>query len=480
MNRLVEFSLRQRLLIVGIFAAMLVAGAVGFWNLNIEAYPDPVPPMVEVITQTQGLSAEEMERNVTIPIEVGMAGIPHLTAIRAISLFGLSDIKIQFSYDLTNEAAKQQVINRLSQLPPLAGGAQPTLSPTSPVGEIYRYKISAPPGYSVMDLKTLQDWVLQRRFKRIPGVIDVTGWGGKLRTYDVVIDNDRLAAQGVSVGQVLAALGKSDGNVGGQTINFGAQAAIVRGVGLIQSVSAIQNVLVGTANGQPILLKNVAHVEIGNAPRLGIAGYNNEDDIVQGIVLMQRGAQSMPTIEAVQKEVADINASGILPPGVHLDRIYDRSDLIHLTIHTVLENLVAGIALIFFLQWAFLGNLRSAIIVAATIPFALAFAILILVLQGESANLLSVGALDFGLVVDASVIMVENIFRHMVERSAHVEGGRGHYTLASRFSAVLGASHEVSRGIFFAAAIIIASFLPLFTLTGVEGHIFGPMAKTYA
>ena len=480
MNRIVEFSLRQRLLIVGIFAAMLVAGAIGFWNLNIEAYPDPVPPMVEVITQTQGLSAEEMERNVTIPIEVGMAGIPHLTAIRAISLFGLSDIKIQFSYDLTNEAAKQQVINRLSQLPPLSGGAQPTLSPTSPVGEIYRYKITAPPGYSVMDLKTLQDWVLQRRFKRIPGVIDVTGWGGKLRAYDVVIDNDRLAAHGVTVSQVLAALSKSDGNVGGQTINFGAQAAIVRGVGLIQSVSGIENVLVGSANGQPILLKDVARVQIGNEPRLGIAGYNNEDDIVQGIVLMQRGAQSMPTIQAVQKEVSDINASGLLPPGVHLDRVYDRSDLIKLTIHTVLENLVAGIALIFFLQWAFLGNLRSAIIVAATIPFALAFAILILVLQGESANLLSVGALDFGLVVDASVIMVENVFRHMVERSAHVENGRGHYTMASRFSAVLGASHEVSRGIFFAAAIIIASFLPLFTLTGVEGHIFGPMAKTYA
>lgn len=480
MNRIVEFALRQRLLIVGIFAAMLLAGGIGFWNLNIEAYPDPVPPMVEVITQTRGLSAEEMERNVTIPIEVGMAGIPHLTAIRAISLFGLSDIKIQFSYDLTNDAAKQQVINRLSQLPPLAGGAQPTLSPTSPVGEIFRYKITAPPGYSVMDLKTLQDWVLQRRFKRIPGVIDVTGWGGKLRAYDVVIDNDKLAARGVTVSQVLAALSKSDGNVGGQTINFGAQAAIVRGVGLIQSVSGIESVLVGTANGLPIQLKDVAHVEIGNAPRLGIAGYNDQDDIVQGIVLMQRGAQSMPTIQAVQKEVSDINASGLLPPGVHLDRVYDRSDLIKLTIHTVLENLVAGIGLIFFLQWAFLGNLRSAIIVAATIPFALAFAILILVLQGESANLLSVGALDFGLVVDASVIMVENVFRHMVERSANVDNGRGHYTMASRFSAVLGASSEVSRGIFFAAAIIIASFLPLFTLTGVEGHIFGPMAKTYA
>lgn len=480
MNRIVAFALRQRLLIVGVFVAMLVAGGVGFYNLNIEAYPDPVPPMVEIITQTQGLSAEEMERNVTIPIEVGMAGIPHLTAIRAISLFGLSDIKIQFSYDLTNDAAKQQVINRLSQLPPLQGGAQPTLSPTSPVGEIYRYKITAPKGYSVMDLKTLQDWVLQRRFKRIPGVIDVTGWGGKLRTYDVVIDNDRLAAHGVTVAQVLAALGKSDGNVGGQTINFGSQAAIVRGIGLIQSVGGIENVLVGTGGGQPVLLKDVAHVRIGNAPRLGIAGYNDQDDIVQGIVLMQRGAQSMPTILAVQKEVADINASGILPPGVHLDRIYDRSDLIHLTIHTVLENMVVGILLIFALQWIFLGNLRSAIIVSATIPFALAFAILILVLQGESANLLSVGALDFGLVVDACVIMVENIFRHMVERSAHVEGGKGHYTLANRFSAVLGASSEVSRGIFFAAAIIIASFLPLFTLTGVEGHIFGPMAKTYA
>ncbi len=480
MNRIVEFALRQRLLIVGIFVAMLVAGGVGFYNLNIEAYPDPVPPMVEIITQTQGLSAEEMERNVTIPIEVGMAGIPHLTAIRAISLFGLSDIKIQFSYDLTNDEAKQQVINRLSQLPPLQGGAQPTLSPTSPVGEIFRYKITAPKGYSVMDLKTLQDWVLQRRFKRIPGVIDVTGWGGKLRAYDVVIDNDRLAAHNVTVAQVLAALAKSDGNVGGQTINFGSQAAIVRGIGLIQSVSGIENVLVGTGGGQPVLLKDVAHVRIGNAPRLGIAGYNDQDDIVQGIVLMQRGAQSMPTILAVQKEVSDINASGILPPGVHLDRIYDRSDLIHLTIHTVLENMVVGILLIFALQWIFLGNLRSAIIVSATIPFALAFAILILVLQGESANLLSVGALDFGLVVDACVIMVENIFRHMVERSAHVESGKGHYTLANRFSAVLGASSEVSRGIFFAAAIIIASFLPLFTLTGVEGHIFGPMAKTYA
>ncbi len=480
MNRLLRFALRQRLLIVAVFVTVLVAGGFAFAALNIEAYPDPVPPMVEIVTQTQGLSAEEMERNVTVPIEVAMAGIPHLTTVRAISLFGLSDVKVQFSYDLTFQEAQQQVINRLAQLPPLAGGAQPTLSPTSPIGEIYRYRIAAPDGYSPMDLKTLQDWILQRRFKRIPGVADVTGWGGKLRTYDVTVDNDRLVAHGVTMAQVMQALAKSDSNVGGQTINFGSQAAIVRGVGLIQSPSAIENVLVGTAGSAPVLLKDVARVSIGNQPRLGIAGYDSLDDIVEGIVLMQRGAKSMPTIEAVQKEVAEINASGVLPPGVHLERVYDRSDLIRLTTHTVLENLMAGIILIFALQWIFLGNLRSAIIVAATIPFALAIAVLILVAQGESANLLSVGALDFGLVVDASVIMVENIFRHMVERSVAVESGHGHFSRASRMSAILHAGSEVSRGIFFAAAIIIASFIPLFTLTGVEGHIFGPMAKTYA
>ena len=480
MNRLVRFALGQRMLIQILLVALLAAGGVAFVHLNIEAYPDPVPPMVEIITQSAGLSAEEIERNITIPVEVQMAGIPHLTTVRAISLFGLSDIRLQFSYDVGFEDAQQKVINRLAQLPPLAGGVQPQISPTSPIGEIYRYRLKAPSGYSVMDLKTLQDWVLERRFKRIPGVIDVTGWGGKLRTYEVVVDNDRLVAHGAALAQVLGAIGKSDANVGGQTINFGPQAAIVRGVGLIQSVHQIENVLIAINNGNPVLLRDVASIKIGNQPRLGIAGADGADDIVMGIVLMQRGAKSLPTIEAVKKEVETINTSGILPPGVSLERIYDRSDLISLTTHTVLENLVAGIVLIFLLQWLFLGNLRSAIIVAMTIPFALAFAVLILTLQGESANLLSVGALDFGLVVDASVIMVEIIYRHMVERSAHVEAGIGHYSSASRLSAILRASGEVSRGIFFAAAIIIASFIPLFTLSGVEGHIFGPMAKTYA
>jgi heavy metal efflux system protein len=480
MNSIIRLSLRNRMLIVGFLVALLAAGGIAFSQLNIEAYPDPVPPMVEIVTQTSGLSAEEMERNVTIPIEVQMAGIPHLNTIRAISLFGLSDVKIQFTYDYTFNEAQQQVINRLSQMGTLAGGAQPSISPTSPIGEIFRYRVVGPKGYSVMDLKTLQDWVLERKFKAIPGVIDVTGWGGKIRSYEVTVDTDKLIGHGATVAQVMQAIGHSNANAGGQTINFGPQAAIVRGVGLIQSVDQINNVLVTTNGGVPVLLKDVAKVEIGNEPRLGIAGYNDNDDIVQGVVLMQRGAKSMPTIQAVKQQLDDINSSGILPPGVHLERIYDRSDLINHTTSTVIENMVVGIALIFALQWLFLGNLRSAFIVAMTIPFALSFAVLIIVLQGESANLLSVGALDFGLVVDATVIMVENIFRHMVERSEHVKSGHGHFSLATRLSSVLHASSEVSRGIFFAAAIIIASFLPLFTLTGVEGHIFGPMAKTYA
>ncbi|MCW6529349.1 CusA/CzcA family heavy metal efflux RND transporter [Sphingomonas sp. MMSM20] len=480
MNRLVELALRQRMLVLTLLIGLIMAGVVGFANLNIEAYPDPVPPMVEVLTQSNGTSAEEMERNVTTPIEVAIAGLPHLTAVRSISLFGLSDVKIQFSYDVTFREAEQLVLGRLSQIPPMPNGAQPTISPTSPIGEIYRYRVVGPPGYSVMDLKTLQDWVLQRRFKRLPGVVDVTGWGGKLRTYEVRLDRDKLVAHGVTVPQVLAAIGKSDGNVGGQTVNFGEQAAIVRGVGLIQSVEGIRDVMVGMGGTTPVLLRDVGTIEIGNMPRLGIAGDGQTDDVVMGIVLMQRGAQSMPAIRAVEQEVETINAGGVLPPGVHLERIYDRSNLIGVTTHTVMHNLVAGVLLICLLQWLFLGNLRSALIVAVTIPFALSVAVLVLILQGESANLLSLGALDFGLIVDASVIMVEAIFRRMVDRSHNIGSGRIHASTANRFSAILHASSDVSRGIFFAAAIIIASFLPLFTLTGVEGHIFGPMAKTYA
>jgi cobalt-zinc-cadmium resistance protein CzcA len=487
MNSIIGFALRQRVLIVVMLVMVLGAGVASFLTLNIEAYPDPVPPLVDIVTQSTGQSAEEIERYITIPLEIQMAGIPNVQAIRTISLFGLSDVKVQFTYDFTYTQAEQWVTNRLSQLAPLPNGAQPQISPTSPIGEIFRYRVVGPPNYSVTDLKTLEDWVLERRFKAVPGVIDVTGWGGKTKTYDIAIDQHKLMGYGLSVAQVLAALGNANINVGGQTVNFGAQSAVVRGVGLIHSADEIRQSLIVNNNGAPVVIGDVASVSIGNLPRLGIAGYNDANDIVQGIVLMRRGAESVPTIKRVEAEVDKVNSSGILPPGVHIERIYDRSDLIHITTHTVLHNMVAGIVLIFLLQWAFLGNLRSAFIVATTIPFALSFAIGLMVLRGESANLLSVGAIDFGLVVDATVIMVENIFRHLAEASAHRGTGpsplhrmRAPSGFRGKMNTVSIAAAEVSQSIFFAAAIIIAGFVPLFTLSGIEGHIFGPMAKTYA
>jgi cobalt-zinc-cadmium resistance protein CzcA len=487
MNGVVAFALKQRFLMVIALVLLLAAGLVAFLKLNIEAYPDPVPPLVEIVTQSTGQSAEEIERYITIPIEIQMAGIPHVTAIRSISLFGLSDIKIQFTYDFTYDEAVQRVINQLTQLPPMPNGAQPGISPTSPIGEILRYQVVGPPGYSVTDLKTIQDWILERRFKAVPGVIDVTGWGGQTKTYEATIDQDKLISYGLTIPQVLAAIDNANINVGGQTVNFGPQAAVVRGVGLIHSLDDVRNTLVGSAGGAPILLKDVATVTVGHQPRLGIAGHDDEDDIVQGIVLMRRGAQSMPTIQAAEAEMTKINNSGILPPGVQIKKIYDRSDLISVTTHTVLHNMLVGIVLIFLVQWIFLGDLRSAVIVATTIPFALFFAILIMTIRGESANLLSVGAIDFGLIVDATVIMVENIFRHLSQRRGErfQRAPIVHRTvmdarLGGKFATIANSAMEVNKGIFFSAAIIIAGFVPLFTLSGVEGHIFGPMAKTYA
>ena len=478
MDSIIRFSLRHRGLVAILMAVLFAAGVFGFTKLNIEAYPDPVPPLVEVVTQSTGQSAEEIERYITIPIEVQMAGIPHVTSVRTISLFGLSDVKVQFTYDFTHDEAEQRVINRLSQLGALPNGAQPQLSPESPIGEIYRYRLVGPAGYSVTDLKTLQDWVLQRRFKAVPGVTDVTGWGGKTRTYDITVDNKKLVAFGVTLPQVLQALNNANINVGGQTVNFGAQAAIVRGVGLIHSTGQIEHTLLRATGGTPVLLGDVAQVSVGNQPRLGIAGQDRDDDIVEGIVLMHRGDKSMPTIQAVEAEVQKINASGLLPPGVHIEKVYDRRDLINVTTHTVLHNMVEGMVLIFLIQLLFLGNLKSALIVAATIPFALFFAVLIMLARGESANLLSVGAIDFGLVVDATVIMVETIFSALAHHPPIMR--RSKPELPGKLGVIDRAAARVGKPIFFSAAIIIASFLPLFMLTGVEGHIFGPMAKTYA
>src|SRR6267154_1218845 len=411
MDRLVALAVSRRYLMVGLLAVVMIGGVIAFKQLNIEAYPDPTPPMVDIVTQSPGLSSEEIERYITIPIETQVAGIKNLRTIRTISLYGLSDVKLQFSFDYTYDEALQQVLNRLSQLAPLPGAVQPGISPLSAIGEIYRYRLAGPPNYSVLDLKTLQDWVLQRRFRAVPGVIDVTGWGGKTKTYELQVDFNKLIAYGLTLPQLLQAVGNSNINVGGNTVNIGAQSAVVRGVGLIRSIDDLASTMVSQSSGNPVLVKDVATVTVGEKP-------------------------------------------------------------------------VLGILLIVLLQWIFLGDLRSALIVGATIPFALFFAVIILVLRGESANLLSVGAIDFGLIVDATVIMVEAIFRRLSQTTALSEAEQSHIsadtTMSMKSHAILSAAADVSRSIFFAAAIIIAAFLPLFTLSGVEGNIFGPMARTYA
>ncbi|MBV9015952.1 MAG: efflux RND transporter permease subunit [Alphaproteobacteria bacterium] len=482
MNPVIAFALRQRILMVLLFLFVAGVGMAAFSRLNIEAYPDPVPPLVDIVTQNRGQSAEEIERYITIPIEVQMAGIPHVTAIRTISLFGLSDVKLQFTYDFSYQEAEQWVINRLAQLPSLPNGATPQISPWSPIGEIYRYQVTGPPGYSVTDLKTIQDWIIERRFKAVPGVIDVTGWGGKTKTYEVSTDLDRLIALGLTLPQLLQTLNNSNINVGGQTVNIGPQSAIVRGIGLIQSMDQIRDTMITATNGLPVRIRDIATVSVEHLPRLGIAGRDADDDIVQGTVLMRRGEESMPTIRRVEAEAAEISGSHILPPGIRVERIYNRSDLIKVTTSTVLHNMIYGIVLIFFVQWLFLGDLRSAIIVAATIPFALFFAITLLVLRGESANLLSVGAIDFGLIVNATVMMVENVFRHLGEGTPQIHAPEGIARaegFTGKLRVIFGAAAEVNRAIFFSAAIIVAAFVPLFTMSGIEGHIFAPMAQTY-
>ncbi|WP_375464776.1 efflux RND transporter permease subunit [uncultured Methylobacterium sp.] len=479
MNSLIVFSLRQRVLVCLMFLMMLALGYASYAQLNIEAYPDPVPPLVDVITQNPGQSADEIERYITIPLEVALAGIPNAQVVRTISLFGLSDVKVQFNYNFTYEEALQRVLNRLSQAPALPNGATPQISPTSPVGEIMRYKLVGPAGYSSADMKTLQDWVLQRRFKAIPGVVDVTAFGGKTKEYEIAVDLNRLQAQGMTLVQLVTTLNNASINVGGQTLNVGEQSAVVRGVGLIRDMDDIRDTMLTQVAGTPVLVRDVAEVRVSNAPRLGVVGHDGASDIVEGIVLMSRGGQSLPTLKRVEAEIDKINASTILPPDVRIERIYDRSGLIHTTTHTVMHNLVFGVVLVFVVQWLFLGSLRSAIIVAATIPFALGFAILILVVRGDSANLLSLGAIDFGLIVDATVIMVENVFRHLAE-PGHAGAQPAPGGLTGRLGTIAVAGAEVNRAIFFSATIIIVGFLPLFTMTGVEGHIFGPMAKTYA
>ena len=471
LSKLIDTILAQRLLVVALAVLLLLSGLYAFHLLNIEAYPDPSPPTIEVIAQNPGWSAEEMERQITVPIEIQLNGMPGLDHIRSNSLFGLTDVKCYFTYKTHYASARQEVLNRLQQVQ-LPTGVQPQLSPWSAIGEIYRYQLVGD-GHDLLALKEAEDWILERQFKQVPGVIDVVSFGGPTKEFHVDLDPNKLIAFNVSMSQVLTAIANSNANVGANYLEIGWQSYNIRGLGLFKNTDDMAHVVVFAKNGTPVYLTQLGEVRIGAKVPTGRVGKDGEGDIVEGIVLMRRGEQSLPTLERVRQKVEQLN-HGILPKGMRIVPYYDRTDLINITTHTVTHTLMEGMALVALILLAFLGDLRAALVVALSIPLALLYTFIMLVLRGESANLISMGAIDFGIIVDASVVMVENIYRHLAELGPSREKVRQMSILAVQLAA-----QEVSRPIFFSSAIIVVAFLPLFTMQGVEGQIFGPMALTY-
>ncbi|MGA7322995.1 MAG: CusA/CzcA family heavy metal efflux RND transporter, partial [Rhodomicrobium sp.] len=498
---LVAFGLTRRPVALLILAAFIVAGAFAFARLNIEAYPNPAPVILEITAQSPGLSAEEMERLYTIPIEVGLAPTPGVNNIRSTSFYGLSFVRVTFEYGVDYYAALQQTGLNLQQNvnPNLPNNVQAQIQASSVVGEIYRYQVVGPPHIGITNLRTIQDWVLQRRLLTVPGVVQVNTWGGTTKEYEVEGDLDKLEAYGISLPQLLYAIGNANINVGARSINIGKQSVNIRGIGLIDNggsidltqgrrIEDIESITLSQTNGVPILVKDVARVYLGNVPRLGKAGRDYDDDVVAAIIVMNRTLHTNDVIARVKEEVAKINSDGSLPPGVKIVPIYDRTTLVNVTTSTVLHNLIVGCTLIFLLQWIFLGDLRSALIVAINIPFALFFSIIVIVLRGEDANLLSLGAVDFGIVVDSAVILVENIFRvfqarereALLRRAAPLSNGTSDSNFLTRIRLIHVSAVQVEPAILFSTLIILAAFVPLFTMQGVEGQIFNPMARTYA
>src|SRR5437870_1289216 len=465
---LVEFALVKRVFVCILGLALLCGGLYAFHILDVVAYPDPSPPMVEVITQYPGWSAEEIERQITIPIETALLGMPGLRDIRSLSIFGLSDIKFYFDFGTEYFRDRQEVLKRLAMLS-FPTDVQPALSPWWAIAEIYRYELVGDSA-SLTDLKTLQDWVLQREFKRVPGVIDVTAFGGTTKQYHVDLNPGALISYGVSLSQVMTALGNSNANVGGNYLTVGAQNFNVRGLGLINSLEDIENVMVAEKSGTPVFVRNLGKVSVGYRVRLGKVGIDDRDDVVEGVVLLQRGYKALSVLERVQQKVQDLN-TWKLPKGVQVKTFYDRIVLIHTTIETVTDIVISGIALVFVVLFVFLGHFRTAVIVALTVPMALLFTFCMMVLVGESANLISLGAIDFGIIVDATLIMVESIFYHL----AH--GKKTHGLTIHQH--IVRAARQVGQPIFYSTAIIVVAFIPLFTMTGVPGKIFSPMSITY-
>jgi cobalt-zinc-cadmium resistance protein CzcA len=507
---LLVFGLTRRPLVLLGLLVFVGAGLFAFSRLNIEAYPNPAPVILEITAQSPGQSAEEMERYFTIPMEVGLAATPGVDVIRSTSFYGLSFVRVTFQYGVDYYFALTQAAINLQQNVSLPNNVTPQIQGGSLVGEIYRYQVVGPPHFGLTNLRTIQDWVLQRRLLTVPGVVQVNTWGGTTKEYEVEVDLHKLDAYNVTLPQVITAVGNANVNVGGRTINFGQQSVNIRGVGLLNDggdsdlsqgyrVGDIEKIVLAQSNGVPVLVKDVANVSVGHVPRLGKAGRDHEEDVVAAIVIMNRTLHTNDVVARVRAEIQKINSDGSLPPGVKLVPFYDRTTLVGVTTSTVLHNLVFGCLLIFLIQWIFLGDLRSAIIVGANIPFALFFSIIILVIRGEDANLLSVGAVDFGIIVDAAVILVENVYRNfqlgpeqrqaligqLAEQRWGADPTRSVETSdprawTDRLRLILLSGRQVDRAIFFSTAIIVAAFIPLFTMQGVEGQIFGPMARTYA
>ena len=467
MNRIVSASLGQPFLVVLMTLLLTGAGAHSLRRLPVDAYPDLSPPIVEIITQWPGHTAEEVERLITVPVELGMNGVPKTTTMRSISLYGLSDVILTYETGTDNNFARQEVFNRLGDLS-LPSGVTPSVSPLSaPSGLIYRYVLQST-DRSPMDLKTIEDWTVEPQYKSVPGVADDSGFGGGTMQYQVLLDQTKIAAVGLSAVQVEAALTTNNANAGGGFYSQGGQFYYVRGAGRVETLEDIGNVVVAVHDGVPVLVKDVGRVVIGIAPRLGEFGYEKQDDAVEGVILLRTGEKTQDVLKRVEAKTKQLNDE-ILPKDVKVVPFYDRTDLITLTTKIVEENLLRGMLLVVVILIFFLYDFRAGLIVATTIPLALLFAFICLDLQGASANLLSIGAVDFGILVDAAVVMVENIFRQIAER-------RG--TPLNVKDIIRDAAAEVDRPLFYAVAVIVVSFLPIYVLSGPSGTLFKPMADT--
>ena len=506
---LLAFGLTRRAIVVLGLLVFIGAGLAAFYKLNIEAYPNPAPVILEITAQAPGLSAEEMERYYTVPMEIGVYSTPGIDNVRSTSFYGLTYLRVTFKYGVDYYFAYTQMLNSLQQNVSLPGNQQAQIQQSSLIGEVYRYTVEGPKDFGLTNLRTVEDWIVLRRLSTIPGVVQVNSFGAPTKEFEVEADLRKLQAYNVTLPQLVSALGNANINVGGREVAIGQQSINIRGIGLIDSgggddltrgynVADIESIVLSQTNGVPVLVKDVARCYVGYVPRLGIVGKNHDDDVASSIVVMGRTYHTNDVVPRISKMVTEMNHDGTLPPGVKVVPYYDRTSLVNVTTHTVLENLIFGCLLVFLIQWVFLGDLRSAIIVGINIPFALFFSIILLVLQGEDANLLSVGAVDFGIIVDSAVIVVENIFRNFQSKAhdrrellenlsegrygsdpSNPKGAQVVPGWTDRLRLIMVSVLQVDRAVFFSATITVAAFVPLFTMQGVEGQIFGPMARTY-